>query len=67
LADKFGFTIDAAGLFDAEAHDPPVPDAERFLRILYNSIVDQSAASEVKAANAEFYLQACEERRRQHQ
>ena len=67
LADKFGFTIDAAGLFDANIRDAPVPDAERFLRVLYESIVDQSAASEVKAANAELYLQACEERRRQHQ
>jgi hypothetical protein len=65
LADKFGFTIDAAGIFDESTDDPSVPDAERFLRVLHDAIVDQSGASEVKAANVELYLQACEERRRQ--
>ncbi len=67
LADRFGITIDAEGLFDAEIRDLSVPDAERFLRVLYNAIADQSATSDVKATNAELYLQACEERRRQRQ
>ncbi len=56
LADKFGITIDAERLFDAEISDLSVPDAGRFLRVLYDAIVDQSAASDVKAANAELYL-----------
>jgi hypothetical protein len=70
LADKYGFTIDAEALFDtgrrvSGGRDPSVPDAERFLRVLYDAIVEQSAASDAKAARAELYVKACEERRRQ--
>ena len=47
-----GFTIVAEGLIDAEIHRLSVTDAERFLRVLYDAILDQLAASDVKTTNA---------------
>jgi hypothetical protein len=59
MADRYGFTIDAADLFA----DPPqgriVPDTEVLLERILHVINTQAAENEVAAVNANHYVNAC--------
>ncbi|PIW26259.1 MAG: ATPase [Rhodospirillales bacterium CG15_BIG_FIL_POST_REV_8_21_14_020_66_15] len=62
MADRYGFTIDVAGLFA----DPPagqlVPGADKILRRVLETIRARSMDNEVAAANARYYVNACRAR-----
>tara|TARA_B100000513_G_scaffold192910_1_gene119691 strand:- start:459 stop:1436 length:978 start_codon:yes stop_codon:yes gene_type:complete len=59
MADKFGFTIDVADLFA----DPPagqvVPEVDKILLRIFETIHAQSVDNPVAAANAKHYVNAC--------
>lgn len=59
MAEKYGFTIDVADLFA----DPPrgrlVPDADKVLQRVLETMRAQAANNEVAAANAAHYVNAC--------
>lgn len=63
FADRYGFTIDTADLYaGADDCELPAPDTDTFLKRVFDVIQAQISKSEVAAANADLYVNACLDR-----
>jgi hypothetical protein len=62
IATKYGYTIAANELFALADSNGEVPNADLFLKSLYNVVMAQIQDSETARANLAIYLDACEKR-----
>jgi len=59
IAKRMGFTIDVNDLFVSENSTPTTPDAERFMRNIYNAIMAQVRQSNTAEKRLEAYVKIC--------
>jgi len=62
IADNYGFTILADELFQPDDQGNTIPDADRFLEMVFAEVSRQAEASDRAAANLERYIGACRAR-----
>ncbi|MBO6520244.1 MAG: hypothetical protein JJ900_05055 [Rhodospirillales bacterium] len=62
FAAKYGFAVDVDDLFPGNGETGKAPTSDEFIRILYDLLGAQSAASEVANTNVSRYLKVCRER-----
>lgn len=62
FAEKYGFSVNAADLFDNQNEVTPVPTEDAFTARLFDIIRTSVNSSEVAKANAHLYIMACIDR-----
>jgi len=59
IAERVGFTIDVNDLFVSENSTPTTPDAERFMRNIYDAVMAQVSQSKAAKKRLEAYVKTC--------
>lgn len=62
IAERLGFTIGVSDLFVTEPPNTTTPDADRFMRNIYDAITAQTATSNAAAKRLDAYIATCEAR-----
>ncbi|MDE0993784.1 MAG: hypothetical protein OSA23_11505 [Rhodospirillales bacterium] len=62
IAKRLGFTIGVSDLFVTETPNTTTPDADRFMRNIYDAITAQATISDAAAKNLDAYVATCKTR-----